>query len=119
MLESSGGSLNTLKSGGARKGEWEWGRATHGWCGNESSPQGSFHRGQSGATRRTGRTPQKGSALFAGLERGPGLLSSAAQRLPRAGALESIWEKGQTENKAESKCVRNGNTDTWQKRQAG
>ena len=42
----------------------------------------------------------KGNVLLGELERGPGLLGSVATHLPRAGELESIWDKGETKNKA-------------------
>lgn len=39
--------------------------------------------------------------LLGELENGSGLLGFVAKHLLRAGELESIWEKGQTKNKAE------------------
>ena len=41
--------------------------------------------------------------LLGELENGSGLLGFVAKHLLRAGELESIWEKGQTKNKAEGK----------------
>ena len=98
------GSLNNLKSEETKRGEWDWGRATSHGCGTESYPQCLSSGNRAVTTHRRGvvtfHYSVKGNVLLGELERGPGLLGSVATHLPRAGELESIWDKGETKNKA-------------------